>query len=201
MKSSLSLMLLLTATGCNIALGESITSVSPLSTAQIQTITISGNGFGTQAPYTGDSSHIDFIDVTKHWGAGYVGPCPAPPFPQELCGGNTFFDHAVTLTVDSWTDSQIELGGFSGAWGAPNPDLPGTTWTLSTGDEIQIYLWNAQTGAFAGSITTTVGAAPAVPEPSSFALVFGAFGLLSMWRFRGKHKRAVARPESVRGQR
>jgi hypothetical protein len=85
--------------------------------------------------------------MTRNWAAGFVGPCPA-----ELngCEGNSFVDTAVTLVINSWADSSIVLGGFSGAWGAP-----GTNWTLASGDQVQFYVWNAQTGAFAGSITTT----------------------------------------------
>jgi len=124
--------------------------------------------------YTGNSVDLNLVDVTKIWAAGCLGPG---------------VDCAVTLIVDSWTDSTIVLGGFSGAWGAPNPDKPGTTWTLSTGDEVQINVFNPQTGISAGSITTTVGSAAAVPEPSSLALLLGTFGLLAASLFR--HKRTA----------
>ena len=47
-----------------------INSISPISNAfnpaadqSIQTITITGSGFGTQAPYTGNSSDIVFLIV------------------------------------------------------------------------------------------------------------------------------------------
>jgi hypothetical protein len=155
-----------------------ITSVSPISTLQSQTITISGSGFGTQAAYTGDSSFIELFDVTKGWAAGYVGPCYNG---TSYYGGSC--DDSVTLTVESWTNSSIVLGGFSGAWGSSD-------WTLGSGDEIQIDVWNAQSGAGPAPITTSV-AGPA-PEPGSLALVGGALGLMGTLRFRRHQRRQRA---------
>ncbi|MGA8069253.1 MAG: IPT/TIG domain-containing protein, partial [Terriglobales bacterium] len=79
-----------------------ITSVSPITTQQYQTITIKGSGFGKQAPYTGDSDYISLEDQTAQpaWQAGYSG-----------------FNDTVTLIVNSWTNDKITLGGFSGQWG------------------------------------------------------------------------------------
>jgi PEP-CTERM motif len=142
------------------ASSPTITSVSPISTEQLQTIVISGSGFGTQAPYTGDSAYIKLFDVTKLWAAGYVLPGVE--------------DDAVTLIVESWADSSIVLGGFSGDWGGPNPN--GGTWTLGVGNEVQTYVWNPQTGAGPASITTTAGA---VPEPGSLGLVVAGLALLA----------------------
>src|SRR5690349_5904878 len=92
-----------------------ITSVSQSSTQQVQTIVISGSGFGTQTAYTGDSFYIVFLENSKG-----VGPLasrvPAPPG-LNGCGGISFINDAVGLIVYSWTGSSIVLGGFSGAWG------------------------------------------------------------------------------------
>lgn len=131
--------------------GESITSVSAVTDQETQTITILGSGFGTHSPYTGDSSYLDIGDHTKDWAAGCVG-CQ------------------VTLVVDSWTDTTIVLGGFAGAWGAPNPLNPGTTWTLSPGDVLHINVWDPANPPSPVTITTTVGA---VPEPGSLAMLGG----------------------------
>lgn len=175
MKSSLPFFLLI-AGACGSCLGDSITSVSPISTQQIQTIVISGSGFGTHTPYTGNSVDLNFADLTKVWAAGCLGPG---------------VDCAVNLIVDSWADSKIVLRGFAGAWGAPNSSNPGTTWTLSAGDKVQINVFNPQTGIAAGSITTTVGGTAAVPEPNSLALVLGAFALLAVSRLQHKQKRQL----------
>ena len=128
-----------------------ITSVSKITTAQFQTITIRGSGFGTQAPYTGDSNFISLEDQTANpgWQAGY-----AP------------FNDTVTLIVNSWTNSKIVLGGFSGAWGTHN-------YTLAVGDSEQVEVWNAQTGAGPSTVYVTVSAEPTTttltssPNPST----------------------------------
>jgi Big-like domain-containing protein len=97
-----------------------IKSVSKITTAQDQTITITGTGFGTQAPYTGDTKFISFYDENKKWEAGYE--------PDN---------DTVTLIVNSWTNTKITLGGFAGAWGTNG-------WTLAVGNKEEIRLWNAQ---------------------------------------------------------
>ncbi len=97
-----------------------ITSVSKITTAEHQTITITGTGFGTHAAYTGDSNYISFYDETKKWEAGYK--------PDN---------DTVTLIVNSWTNTKITLGGFAGAWGTNG-------WTLVVGNKEEIRLWNAQ---------------------------------------------------------
>jgi hypothetical protein len=79
-----------------------------------------------------DSSHIEMSDMTKGWSAGFT--------------GNT-----VTLIVQSWTDSMIQLGGFSGAWGLSN-------YTLAVGDQLTFAVSNAQTGSGPATMTLTVGA-------------------------------------------
>jgi uncharacterized repeat protein (TIGR03803 family) len=109
-----------------------ITSVSTISAAQYQTITINGSGFGIHQPYAGDSDSIVFNDVTGSWQAGYT--------PSGNC---------VTLIVNSWTDSQIVLGGFSGCYGG--------SFVLHANDKISIGVWNAQTGLGPGTKKTTVG--------------------------------------------
>jgi hypothetical protein len=99
-----------------------ITSISKITTAKLQTITITGTGFGTHKPYTGVSRFISFSDDTKHWEAG-----------------NAVDGDRVTLIVHSWTNTKITLGGFAGQWGANN-------WTLAVGNKETISIWNAQGG-------------------------------------------------------
>jgi hypothetical protein len=45
----------------------------------------------------------------------------------------------VTLDVKSWKDNKIVITGFSGAYGSGN-------WKLAPGDEIEIAVWNPQSG-------------------------------------------------------
>ena len=121
-----------------------ITSVSGVAAQQTQTITINGSGFGTRAAYTGTSNFISVIDANKNWQAGYG------------------FD-AITLVVTSWTDTQIVLGGFSGSYGSG-------TYTLSANDQIELNIFNPQTGSgpgacnniyVGGGATTCTAVAPA----------------------------------------
>lgn len=111
-----------------------ITSVSKITTQQFQTIVISGNGFGTHKPYTGDSDYISLEDVTASpaWQAGYLP-----------------YNDTVTLIVHQWEDSKITLGGFSGAWGTYN-------YILTVGDSEQIQVWNPQSGIGSAILTTTI---------------------------------------------
>jgi len=96
-----------------------ITSISAVLPQQTQTITITGEGFGTHAAYTGDSNYIQVTDSTRSWNAGY--------------GTN-----GVTLVVSSWTDYQIVLGGFSGSFG-PNH-------CIAPGDHLSFSVWNVESG-------------------------------------------------------
>lgn len=111
-----------------------ITKVSKITTQEFQTITIVGSGFGTQAPYTGDSNYISLTDESANpvWQAGY-----AP------------YNDTVTLVVQKWTDTKIVLGGFSGQWGQYD-------YILTVGDSEQIEVWNPQTASGPAQITTTI---------------------------------------------
>ncbi|MGD0735017.1 MAG: hypothetical protein ABR976_07705, partial [Terracidiphilus sp.] len=112
--------------------GPTITSVSAILPQQTQTITISGSGFGTHAPYTGDVSSILFADPAgTPWYGGYPGD-------------------AVTLSVSSWTDSQIVITGFSGAYGT-------SAGCIRPGDQLYVKVWNAQTGSGPAYYPITAG--------------------------------------------
>ncbi|MGA2102403.1 MAG: Ig-like domain-containing protein [Candidatus Sulfotelmatobacter sp.] len=126
-----------------------ITSVSKITTAQHQTITITGTGFGTHSAYTGTTKFISLYDSTKKWEAG---------FSPDL--------DTVTLIVNSWTNTKITLGGFAGKWGTQN-------FTLAVGDKEDIKIWNAQSsggteggscGSSCASKTVTVVAAATSTE-------------------------------------
>lgn len=101
-----------------------ITSVSKITIAQHQTITIKGTGFGTFSAYTGNSIFTQlrvFSGNKVLWEAGY-----SPD-------GDT-----VTLIVKSWTNTKIVLGGFAGAWGTHN-------FKLAKGNIERVEIWNWQT--------------------------------------------------------
>ncbi len=130
-----------------------IKSLSTVTAEQYQTITIKGTGFGTHAPYTGDSDYISFFDLRTNppgWQAGYTG-----------------YNDTITLIVNSWTNTKIVLGGFSGAWGESGFD-----YTLAVGDPIEVQVWNPQTGEGPSNIYSTVSTEPttstltSAPNPS-----------------------------------
>jgi hypothetical protein len=132
-----------------------------MSAQQTQTIVIEGSGFGTLQPYTGVSSDILLFDLTAgHWSAGYAGSCY-----DGAC------DDLIGFVVESWTDSKIVLGGFTGPWGENG-------WKLNNGDSVQFNVWNAQSGSGPATITTTVGTG--LPTTTTLALTpaTAAFGSL-----------------------
>jgi len=140
-----------------------ITSVSTVTAEQYQTITIKGTGFGTHAPYTGDTDFISFFDLRTNppgWQAGYSG-----------------YNDTITLIVNSWTNTKIVLGGFSGAWGQS-----GEYYTLAVGDPIEVQVWNPQTGDGPSDKDSTVSTEPttstvtSAPNPSNLdqAVTFSA---------------------------
>jgi uncharacterized repeat protein (TIGR03803 family) len=112
-----------------------ITSISQIWARQYQTIQISGSGFGSTRPYTGDSAFILVTDLTQNWSAGHTGD-------------------AVTLGVSSWTDSLISISGFNGAYGTGNQ-------VLLVGDVLSFQVWNPQTGAGPGKGRSTAALANA----------------------------------------
>ena len=132
----------------------SITSVSLITAEQYQTITIKGTGFGKHAPYTGDSYYIAFWDKETYqpgWQAGYTG-----------------YNDTITLIVNSWSNTKIVLGGFSGAWGEAGYD-----YTLNVGDPVEVQVWNPQTDAGPSDFYSTVSTVPtnagltSSPNPST----------------------------------
>jgi hypothetical protein len=91
-----------------------------------QRIVIQGKGFGLHVPYSHtDSPYLAIRDLTAQWAAGRI-------IPQNW--------DEVTLDVESWTDDQIVVNGFSGSYG-PNG------WTLSFADKLEIAVWNPQSGS------------------------------------------------------
>lgn len=103
-----------------------ITWVSPILPQANQTIIIRGNDLGSYTNFTAiDSPFLAIRDNTTHWSAGRI---------MERNWDK------VTLTVDRWLNSEILVTGFRGSYGQNG-------WELKPGDEIEIAVWNPQTGA------------------------------------------------------
>jgi hypothetical protein len=107
-----------------------INSVSAVAPEQTQTITISGSGFGAQNAFNGISKFLKIHDDTANWDAGYSGDW-------------------VNLNVSQWTDTQIVINGFTGAYGL-------SEWKLNAGDKLTVLVWNAQSGNGPATFNVTV---------------------------------------------
>lgn len=123
-----------------------IISVSPVLPLRDQAIVIKGSGFGLHTPYRNtDTPFIAIRDKTAQWAAGRI-------IPQNW--------DAVTLDVRAWQDTQIEISGFSGEYGSAH-------WRLAKGDEIEIAVWNPQSGRGPAVYQLTVSASPESAQLSS----------------------------------
>jgi len=117
----------------------SIAAVTPVLPEPVQRIVIRGHGFGTHAPFASlDSPYLAIRDKSAHWAAG------------RMTSANV---DEVTLTVASWTDSEIAVSEFSGAYGTH-------WWRLNAGDEIEIVVWNPQSGLGPASYRLQVSTGP-----------------------------------------
>jgi hypothetical protein len=121
-----------------------ITSMTPITPEASQTIIIKGQNFGTRPPSTNQTTPFLAIeDETANWVAGRV------------AAGNIY---SVLLSVSRWTDTEIEVAGFGGAYGKKHWTVNGAEqiWKLNAGDQIKVKVWNAQTGAGPASMTAQV---------------------------------------------
>ncbi len=100
-------------------------SVSEVIPESRQRIVIKGTGFGLHVPYARtDSPYLAIRDLTAHWSAGRM-------IPQNT--------DEVMVDVESWMDTEIIVSGFSGDYGKSG-------WKLSAGDELEVAIWNPQSG-------------------------------------------------------
>lgn len=115
-----------------------ISFVNPILPQARQKILIQGRGLGMHVPYARtDSPYLAIRDNTTHWAAGRMVPHN--------------WDE-VTLDVDQWNDTEILITGFSGDYGKKG-------WELHDGDDLEIAVWNPQTGAGPALYHTTVASA------------------------------------------
>ncbi len=122
----------------NVEYEPRIDSVSEILPAVRQRIVIRGRGFGLHVPYVHtDSPYLAIRDLSAHWAAGRIVPHN--------------WDE-VMVDVEIWTDSQIVIGGFSGDSGKGG-------WRLAAGDELEIAVWNPQSGVGPGLLRVAVTSA------------------------------------------
>ena len=87
-----------------------------------------------------DSPYLAIGNETRDWAAGRL-------VPQNW--------DEVMLDVESWTDDQIVVTGFSGDYGKNG-------WKLTAGDQVDVAVWNPQNGVGPAIFRTTV--IPPKPE-------------------------------------
>lgn len=103
-----------------------ITSVGAIAPTPDQVIVIRGHGLGSHCFYANeDVPFIAIRDKTARWAAGRI-------IPENW--------DEVTLNVANWTDSEIDVTGFAGAYGLH-------WWKVSLGDQIEVAVWNPQSQA------------------------------------------------------
>jgi hypothetical protein len=104
-----------------------ITSISPISAAEKQTIVIQGSGFGITAPYRGDSDYIA-MDICRPKGCAF-----------NFQYGYAPDNNGTGIVVVLWTDKQIILGGFTNYRNGGN--IP-----LRNRDRVTVILFKPPTG-------------------------------------------------------
>jgi hypothetical protein len=109
------------------ASGPKITKVSRIRPEQTQTIVITGRGFGTSQPYSGDGNGDLVFYITGSLGDWAAG-----------CGPHESENCTVGLAVKSWTDTKITVSGFTGQYGYGY-------FVLNTGYKVQVDVYNPQT--------------------------------------------------------
>jgi len=116
-----------------------ITFVSAILPVAGQKIVIRGHGFGMHVPYIQtDSPFLAIRDQSAHWAAGRIAPHN--------------WDE-VMLNVESWSDAEVVISGFSGDYGKGE-------WKLAAGDAVEVAIWNPQSGVGPALFHLTVSAAP-----------------------------------------
>jgi hypothetical protein len=109
-------------------------------------IYVNGSGFGSapiDMPFTGDLNQFIFQDHFTH----------SPGTGSFEAGGNRWghgTPDSVTLNYQSWSDSQIVINGFAGAYGQGNN-------VLQNGDPVTIVLWNSSDTDQTGPQTAWAG--------------------------------------------
>jgi hypothetical protein len=143
-----------------------ITSVTPITNQQKQTVTIQGRGFGDVQPellelsdgsvdtvWGGNTPCIVVYDRTNLLSAGATG---------DWNGFTNGSPDLIGIFLESWTDTEIVLGGFGTGLGSV------FSWSqVSEGDDIQIQIRTAEGFATYDIVS---GNGSSVPPPSGSSL-------------------------------
>jgi hypothetical protein len=112
-----------------------IATVGAFEAAGTQTVYVTGSCFGTgNTSSAADTQYFEITDRTKGWSGCWTNG------PGDL----------VTCNIFSWTDSEISFSGFAGYYGQGG-------WVVSNGDDIEVEVWNAQSGKGPATCQVVVG--------------------------------------------
>jgi hypothetical protein len=112
-----------------------IATVGAFEAAGTQTVYITGSCFGTgNTSSAADTAYFEITDRTKGWSGCWTNG------PGDL----------VTCNIFSWTGSEISFSGFAGYYGQGG-------WVVSNGDDMDVKVWNAQSGKGPATCQVVVG--------------------------------------------
>ncbi|MGD0810186.1 MAG: hypothetical protein ABSA91_10820, partial [Acidimicrobiales bacterium] len=121
-----------TASAIGDACAPQVMSVSAVSAAQTQTVTITGTCFGSanyQPDGDTDSGSFAITDVD---------PPNAGAWWQACFENNQSSPNDVTCSITAWSDTSITFSGFTGGYNTND-------WFLTAGDAVVISVWNSDT--------------------------------------------------------
>jgi sugar lactone lactonase YvrE len=110
-----------------------IFSISPVQAQASQAITLSGLGLGQQAAYSGSSKYLTVWNLSENWEAGAPGD-------------------SIGVIVNTWTNSSIQLGGFSNVGSAK----------LTAGDRLLVSVTDPASNANPSFCAITVGSGASI---------------------------------------
>jgi eukaryotic-like serine/threonine-protein kinase len=117
-----------------------IAAVGAFAATGTQTVQISGSCLGTGNTSSGaDTAYLRITDGTVGWNA---------------CWTNDPGTDSITCDISSWTASEITFGGFTGGYGTG-------TWVVSDGDDLEVQIWNPQSGQGPATCQVIVGSGEA----------------------------------------
>jgi hypothetical protein len=141
----------------------SISSVSPIVATRLQTIRISGTGFGDVLPQTvslGDGSVETVKSNTTPSMAIFDNGTGSNSWIAGFTDNSTIFS-IIGLILVSWSDTEIVLGGFGNSLGINGQG----TYNIAVGDPLQIDVYTS-----ANSVSINILVVSQAPDPFTISL-------------------------------
>ncbi|MBI5768414.1 MAG: PEP-CTERM sorting domain-containing protein [Verrucomicrobia bacterium] len=185
-----------------------LTASTTASNLSVSTFSVSDGGFTSTNFTTGTPVDSPGVADSGSWSATsptkYFSFTITPSSGYTLSITTISFDYRQTATgaanyqVDIGSDTNVASGVFStdSTWHSISQSI--TVTAFSDSREIRIYGYNGGSGSFALDRVTLSGTVSAIPEPSTYAALFGAAALaVAIWMRRGKRDAARTRPPAA----